>query len=305
MATGTAPQADRRANGDAVAVFERHRAELARARRLRMVLFWALFAVALAFAIDISRFFPERLAAGLPRIGSYIAETIPTLDPANLLGGVKTEGSLAYWYFNLGTYLSLLFQTINMAIFATLLGFIGGFVLCFPASRNLAPNRWVYLAARRLTEIQRAVPEIVYALILVWAFGIGPLAGIVAIAIHSTGALGKLFSEVNENASMRAVEGIRSTGGDWFQEIRYGLLPQVLPNFLSYTLWRLEINIRSSSIIGFVGGGGIGEELYLVIVRNYYGEVSAIVLLIVLTVMAVDLLSARLRHAAIGRERLA
>lgn len=289
---------------DAVTVVERHRGELARARRVRSLLLLAVFVVALALSINVSRFFPDRPAAGLPRIGEYLAETIPILKPAVLMADHETEGSLAYWYFNLRHYLLLLFQTINMAVFATLLGFVGGLVLSFPASRNLAPSRWIYMAARRLTEIQRAVPEIVYALLFVWAFGIGPLAGIVAIAIHSAGALGKLFAEVNENASMRPVEGVRSTGAGWFQEVRYGVLPQVLPNFLSYTLWRLEINIRSSSIIGFVGGGGIGEELYLVIVRNYYEEVSAIVLLIVATVTCVDLLSARLRHGAIGREML-
>jgi phosphonate transport system permease protein len=280
--------------------YEEHR----RRRRNQTLLFGAVLLAALAFSIDLARFFPDRLAEGLPKIGSYFYDTVPVLSPELLFADSKTEGSIAYWYFNLPKYLQLLFETINMAIFATLLGFVGGFILCFPGSRNLAPNGWTYWITRRLTEIQRSVPDIIYALLFVWAFGVGPLAGIVAIAIHSAGALGKLFSEINENISMRPVEGVRSTGGSWFQEIRFAVLPQVLPNFLSYTLWRLEINIRSSSIIGFVGGGGLGQELYYVISFNYYEEVSAILILIVLTVTCVDSLSERLRGTAIGREIL-
>jgi len=278
--------------------FRAHFAAHTAARRRRTALLTVLLLLALAFSVEVSGFYPGELADGLPRIGSYFHETLPHLEPARLLDGPKTEGSLAYWYFNLENYLVLLFETIHIALFATLLGFVGGFVLAFPAAHNLAPSRWAHVAARRLTEIQRSVPEIVYALIFVYAFGVGPLAGIAAIAIHSAGALGKLFSEVNENASQRPVEGVRAAGGNWFEEIRYGVLPQVLPNFLSYTLWRLEINIRASAIIGFVGGGGIGQELYYVISFNYYEEVSAMLILIVLTVTAVDLISERLRGRA-------
>lgn len=144
--------------------------------------------------------------------------------------------------------------------------------------------------------------HIIYALLFVWAFGIGPMAGVFAIAIHSAGALGKMFAEVNENVSDRPIEGVRAVGGNWFEEIRFGVVPQVWPNFLSYIWLRLEINIRSSSIIGFVGAGGIGQELYYVINFNHYEEVSAIVLLVILTVSVVDLISERLRHQAIGKE---
>lgn len=279
--------------------------DLRRQKRRNTLIFGAVFFVALALSVDLTGFLPERLAAGAPRIGSYLYDTLPTLRPDVMFADAKTEGSLAYWYFNLPKYLQLLFETINMALLGTLLGFTGGFLLCFPASSNVAPARWIYIAARRLTEIQRAVPEIVYALLFVWAFGIGPLAGITAIAIHTTGALGKLFSEVVENASLRPVEGVRAAGGSWFDEMRYGILPQVLPNFLSYALLRFEINIRSSAIIGFVGAGGIGQELYYVISFNFYEEVSAILLLIILTVTAVDHLSDRLRQSAIGKESLA
>ncbi len=301
MATSTPTAAIR---VDPVGAFEQHYGEMRTQRRRRSLVFWAVFLVLLALAVDISTFFPDRLAEGLPRIGSYIYDTLPMLRPDVLFADTQTEGSLAYWYFNLPKYASLLFTTINMALFSTLIGTVGALLLCFVASRNLMRNWWLYAAARRLLEFCRAVPEIVFALIFVYAFGIGPAAGVLAIAIHSAGALGKLFSEVNENANHGPIEGVRATGGNWFEEIRFGVVPQVWPNFLSYIWLRLEINIRASSIIGFVGGGGIGQELHYVISFNYYEEVSAIVLLIILTVTCVDLLSERLRHRAIGRENL-
>lgn len=289
---------------DPVDVFERHRAELERSRLGATVLYGGLFILALAAAVYISNFFPGRLAAGVPKIGDYIYDILPVLDPAVLFADTKTEGSLAYWYFNLPKYLQLLAETVNMALFATIFGAFGGFILCFPASRNLAPAGWIYFICRRYMEFCRGVPEVIFAIAFVWAFGIGPLAGIVAIAIHSAGALGKLYSEVNENIDTKPMEGIRASGGSWFDEIRYGVVPQVLPNFVSYTLLRFEINIRASSIIGFVGGGGIGQELYYVINFNFYEEVSALVLLIVATVTCVDLISERVRHRFIGRENL-
>lgn len=109
---------------------------------------------------------------------------------------------------------------------------------------------------------------------------------------------------MNENASLGPAEGVRATGGSWAQEMRFGVLPQVLPNYLSHALLRFGINVRSSAVIGFVGAGGIGQELYYVISFNFYEEVSAIALLIVLTVVAIDLLSARIRGAVIGGERM-
>ena len=288
----------------AVAAFERHYAEVTAQRRRRTLLFLAIFLVVLGVAVNVSDFFPERLAEGIPRIGGYIYDTLPMLQPQVLFADVETEGSFAYWYFNLPKYLGLLFTTINMALFSTLVGAIGALVLCFAASRNLAPNWWIFTICRRFLEFCRAVPEVVFALIFVYAFGIGPAAGVLAIAIHSAGALGKLFSEVNENVDHGAIDGVRAAGGNWFEEMRYGVLPQVWPNFLSYIWLRLEINIRASSIIGFVGGGGIGQELHYVISFNYYEEVSAIVILIVLTVTCTDLISERLRHRAIGKENL-
>jgi phosphonate transport system permease protein len=173
-------------------------------------------------------------------------------------------------------------------------------VLSFPAAANLAPRRWVYVLTRRFFELCRAVPDVVYALILVWTFGIGPLAGILAIAIHTTGALGKLFAEAAENADLRPLEALTSVGANWVQSMRLAILPQVMPNFLSYILLRFEINVRGATVIGFVGAGGIGQELYAVIRLNYYQEVSAIIALIILAVFAIDLTSEWLRQRAIG-----
>lgn len=289
---------------DPVALFERHRAEHLKSRRGQTVLAVVIFFAFLAFAINVSQFFPEKLAAGLPKIGDYFYDILPELDLDKLHLDHETKGSIAYWYFNLPKYLSLLFQTINMAIFATMIGAVLGFFLCFPASRNLVKNYWIYFAARRVMEIARGVPDVIYAILFVWAFGIGPMAGIFAIAIHSAGALGKMFAEVNENVSNKPIEGVRAVGGGWFEEMRFGVVPQVWPNFLSYIWLRLEINIRSSAVIGFVGGGGIGQELYYVINFNFYEEVSAIVFLVILTVTATDLISERLRHQAIGKEQL-
>jgi phosphonate transport system permease protein len=187
-----------------------------------------------------------------------------------------------------------------MAALATLAGAAVALLLAFPAARNIAPTRTINVLTRRGLEAARTVPEIVYALIFVWAFGVGPLAGILAIFIHTAGALGKLFSEVVENADLRAWEGLRAAGANWAQACRYAILPQVSPNLISYGLLRFEINVRGASVIGFVGAGGIGQELNLVIASNYYEEISAIVVLIILAVFAIDYFSEKLRHRVIG-----
>ncbi len=244
---------------------------------------------------------PGALAEGLPRAGDYFRKLVPDLRPAVLLADTKTEGSLAFWMYRLDSWLWLLFETSQIAALATLAGAALGFLLCFPAAINLAPNRAIYHGFRRLLELFRTVPDIVYALILVWTFGVGPLAGILAIGLHTVGALGKLFAEAVENAAMGPWQAIQATGANWAQCVRYAIVPQVLPNFLSYTLLRFEINVRGATVIGFVGAGGIGQELYQVISFNYHQEISAIVALIILSVSAIDLTSEFLRRRAMGR----
>jgi len=239
---------------------------------------------------------PEAVAAGLPRIGAFFAKLVPDLRWHALFGGTDTPGSVAYWMYRLDLWLWLLFQTSQMAALATAAGAGLGLLLSFPAAANLAPNRWVYQGVRRGLELCRIVPDLVYALILVWAFGIGPLAGILAIGLHTVGATGKLFAEAAENADMGPWEGLRAAGASWPQAVRYAILPQILPSVLSYTLLRFEINVRGATVIGFVGAGGIGQELYTVISFNYYQEIGAIVVLIIAAVSAIDLVSERLRR---------
>jgi phosphonate transport system permease protein len=292
-------------------LFAERYAEQRRARRSETLLGIAILGLLILISIVDTEFYPAGLIAGLPRIGEYFgklfsivpqrgAEPVPVLAFAHLFGGVKEPQSLAYWFYRLGTYAMLLWQTIQMAVIATVMGFTGAFVLSFPAARNLVRNAPVLWFTRRLLEVMRSIPQVVLAFILVWPFGIGPLAGILAIGIHSAGALGKLFSEVNENADMQGVEGMRAVGGNWIEAIRYGLVPQVLPGFLSYALLRFEINVRSSTIIGFVGAGGIGQEFKRVISFNIYEEVSAIAILILIIVMLLDLASERIRARFIG-----
>jgi phosphonate transport system permease protein len=256
---------------------------------------------ALLLAAWVSEAYPSSLINGAPRIGEYFWKLLPDLRASVLFAGTDAQGSLAFWMYRLDIWLWLLFETSQMAALATLSGAVMAALLCFPAAINLAPNRAVHFAFRRALELFRTVPDIVYALILVWTFGVGPLAGILAIALHTVGALGKLFAEVVENADMRPWEAVRASGGNWAHAVRFAILPQVLPNFLSYVLLRFEINVRGATVIGFVGAGGIGQELYSVISFNYYQEIGAIIVLIILTVSLIDLTSEKLRTLAIGR----
>jgi phosphonate transport system permease protein len=273
-----------------------------RQRRLATLGAVAVLALCVLLAARISEFYPATLAAGLPRVGEYFYKLLPSLRWDALLSGPGTEGSIAFWFYRIDDWAWLLLQTSQMAALATLAGAAVALVLAFPAARNIAPTRLLNVVTRRGLEAMRTVPEIVYALIFVWAFGIGPLAGILAIFLHTAGALGKLFSEVIENTELRAWEGLRASGANWAQACRYAILPQVAPNLISYALLRFEINVRGASVIGFVGAGGIGQELNLVIASNYYEEISAIIVLIILAVFLIDLVSERLRHRVIGAE---
>jgi phosphonate transport system permease protein len=234
---------------------------------------------------------PGTFAANIGNFTTYIAAILPPLTLANL------GPDLAAWYWNLPKWLGLLGETILIAYLGTLAGAMGAFCLGFCASANLVQSRSVRFLARRFLEFCRTVPEVVFALIFVIAFGLGPMVGVMALAIHTMGALGKLFSEIVENIDMKPVEGIKAAGASWPAIVRYAVVPQVLAGFASYTLLRFEVNVRSAGVMGFVGAGGIGME-FLVAIRNfYYSDVSAILLLIIVTVAIIDLLTERLRHA--------
>lgn len=271
--------------------------QAARRARRRATLFAAcVVAACLVLAAWVSEAHPSRLVQGVPRIAEYFAKILPDLRWAALFAGTDTEGSIAFWMYRLADWALLLAQTANMAAIATLLGAIMGVPMAFLAASNTAPSRLVFHASRRFLEALRTVPDIVYALIFVWAFGVGPLAGVLAIAIHSAGALGKQCAESIENIDNGPREGMVAAGASWVEGCRFGALPLGLNQILSYVLLRFEVNLRSASVIGFVGAGGIGEELYKVISFNYYEEISAIILLVILAVMTIDLLSERLRR---------
>jgi phosphonate transport system permease protein len=195
-------------------------------------------------------------------------------------------------------FLPALVETINIAAVSTLVGAASGLVFALMATRGLA--RWPRLTPlfRRMMDIMRAMPEIVIALVLIFVLGGGPVPAMIAIALHTTGALGKMFSEVAENADLKPVEGLESTGASWVQRMWLGVMPQVAPNFLSYALLRFEINIRASAILGFVGAGGIGYEL-----RNAmswgpgrFDEAAAIFVLLFGTIVCFDQISSRFRN---------
>lgn len=200
------------------------------------------------------------------------------------------------WYWGIKKWLRLLADTLLIAYVATLLGAVGGFLLAFLAAENLGVSPWLRFTVRRYLEFCRTVPDLVFALIFVLAFGLGPMAGMLAIAVHTVGALGKLFYEVLENIDQKPVEGLIASGGSWTKTMRFAVLPQVMANFLSYALLRFEINVRGASVMGFVGAGGIGQDLIEAIRKFYYPDVSAILVMIILTVTIIDLLTERARH---------
>lgn len=227
---------------------------------------------------------------GLPRFASYFYDILPKLRLETL------SADLEEWFWNLDGWLTLLWDTLLIAYIGTLSGVIAGFFLCFLASSNLTRSPSLRFMARRTLEFCRTVPEIVFALMFVYAFGFGPMPGVIAIAIHTAGALGKQFSEVVENVNMQPVEGLTAAGGTYVETIRFGVVPQVLSNFVSYSLLRFEINVRGATVLGFVGAGGIGKELISSIRQFYYADVSAILVIIIGTVFLIDWLTEILRH---------
>lgn len=238
------------------------------------------------------------IPAGLPRLGEYVSKTMPVLRWDSL------GADVGQWFWRVDVWLWLLLETLLIAFMATSMGVLGGLVLSFTAARNLAPHpalRWI---TRRVLEVARTVPELVFALIFVFCFGVGPLAGVLAIGLHTAGALGKLYSEANENIDMRPLDGIKAAGGSWFDGIRFGAIPQVLPNVISYTLLRFELNVRSSSIIGYVGAGGLGQEFRVAMSLQEYTDLSALFVIIVITVAIIDFASEKLRHRIIGTDQL-
>jgi len=236
----------------------------------------------------------------LAKIGGFTSyfDRMATLD-----SGARVWTDPAAWFWSFKRSARLIGETILMAYVGTLTGAVAAFALNFVASPNLTGRGWLVFAARRLLEFCRTVPDIVFALIFVVAFGLGPLPGVLALALHTAGALGKQFFETTENIDMKPVEGLRSVGATYVQVIRYAALPQVLASFASFALLRFEINVRGATVLGFVGAGGIGQDLMEAIRKFYYSDVSAILVLIIAVVMTIDIATQYLRRALLSEGR--
>lgn len=297
---------------------ERHWRELAGRRRLYTI----GGIVFMVLAMSGSLWFANESNAGkffdrLPYLFDFVGQMLPR-DGWEIwralfdLPSPYDDGSLKYNYpdgriyltktFYLPEYFYKMLETINIALVSTLIGFGFGFVLCFLAASNLTTRRWLRFFVRRFMELLRAFPEIVIAGFFLAVLTIGAVPAIIAVSIHTVGALGKMFFEVVENADMKAEEGLRAAGANWTERVWFAIVPQVMPNFLSYALLRFEINVRASTIIGAVGGGGIGEALRLSISRTHEAKTLAIILLLFCTIVAVDQLSAWLRGRIVGRQ---
>ena len=262
--------------------------DMTRRKRMYGGILLVLFVAMMAAGFQVSE---ERNAgdflSGLKNVGDF---------PYEVLSEAWTNRANLPGYFV--EFLPSLLETINIAAASTLFAVILAALLAVLSTRGLA--RWPRLIPlfRRLMDMMRAIPEIVIALVLIYIMGNGPVPAMIAIAVHTAGALGKLFSEVAENADLKPVEGLTSVGATWAQKMWLGVLPQVAPNWLSYALLRFEINVRASAILGFVGSGGIGYDLKIAMQwgQGKYDQVIAIFLLLFITIVIIDQISSSYRN---------
>jgi phosphonate transport system permease protein len=201
-------------------------------------------------------------------------------------------------FSNWRIYLAEMIVTLQIAVWGTALAVVCSIPLGLLASGNLTPW-WIHQPVRRVLDSFRAINEVVFAMLFVVAVGLGPFAGVLALWVHTTGTLAKLFSEAVEAIDPQPVEGIRATGANKLEEIAFGVIPQVMPLWVSYTLYRFEANVRSASVVGMVGAGGIGVVLWEIIRGFYYAETCALLIIIIVTVTMIDFMSARLRKTFI------
>ncbi len=196
------------------------------------------------------------------------------------------------------TYLQEMLVTVQIALWGTALAVLTAIPFGVASAANVAPA-WLHQPVRRLMDACRAINEVVFAMLFVVAVGLGPFAGVLALWVHTTGILAKLFSEAVEAIDPQPVEGIRATGAHVIEEIAYGVLPQVLPLWISYSLYRFESNVRSASVVGMVGAGGIGVILWEIIRGFYYAQTCAVMIIVVVTVSAIDLVSSHIRKSIV------
>jgi len=233
-----------------------------------------------------------------------VAARIIEMRPLELLRdfgniGVFLRGYLRPSFTHLPEYAWQCVVTVCIALWGTVLAVVIAVPLGILGARNTAPGVLVYALARRVMDLLRAVNEFVFALMFVTAVGLGPFAGMLALGLHTGGVLGKLLSETVESIDPGQVEGVAATGAGPLHVITFGVVPQVLPNFISYVLLRFESDIRSASVIGMIGGGGIGFYLWDTIRSFKDGEAATVILLIVAMVMGIDVVSSRIRRAVI------
>lgn len=232
-----------------------------------MLLFWSARYLGLSFT---------ELINGLPWIGDLVSRMFPP-----------------HWAF-LKPLTKPVLETIQIAVWGTLLAAVLALPLCFAGARNLVPG-WLFHTTRQLFNGARGINEIIFALIFVAAVGLGPFAGVLALTVHGAGMLGKFFAEAVEEADRGPIEALRATGASATQVIVFGVLPQVLPSWIAATLYRLEVNLRAATVLGMVGAGGIGFELYSSLKLFQYQDTATCVLVILAMVMSADYLSSRLR----------
>lgn len=247
----------------------------------RNILGTLVMAVALGWAAQVIELRPLELLRDLGNIGVFL------------------KGYLNPSFAHVGLYTWQCVITICIALWGTVMATVIAVPLGLLGARNLAPHPVLYHAARRILDLFRAVNEFVFALMFVTTGGLGPFAGMLALGIHTGGVLGKLLSETIEAIDAGQVEGVAAVGAPRLHVIGFGVVPQILPNFLSYILLRFESDIRSASVIGMVGGGGIGFYLWDTIRAFNDREAVTVILLIVVMVVCVDIISARIRRAVI------
>ncbi|GJH06838.1 MULTISPECIES: phosphonate ABC transporter, permease protein PhnE [Paraburkholderia] len=225
------------------------------------------------------------------------------MRPLDLLTDSGNMGQFAKDFFppdfsEWRTYLHEMGVTLAVAVWGTALSIVCAIPFGLMSAHNMAPA-WVVQPVRRLMDACRAINEMVFAMLFIVAVGLGPFAGVLALWVHTTGVLAKLFAEAVEAIDPRPAEGVRATGATSLDEIIYGVLPQVLPLWISYALYRFESNVRSAMVVGMVGAGGIGVVLYESIRSFNYSQTAAVMLMVIVVVTVIDLLSARLRERVI------
>jgi len=286
---------------NAVTSFEDQRLLRRRQGRLGLIVAFSILTALFFWSFHVSQVFGSNVGVDpLARIGQFLRQMNPNLRADSLFADSRTPGSFASWYYAMPLWGPALWQTLAMAIFSSVVGSFLAVPIGLLASRNLFPFPWVCQLVRRILEAIRTLPDIIVALILVAAFGIGPLAGVITLSLSTIGRLGKLYSEINENADMKVLESIRACGGTWWQQIRYGLLPQTAPAYASYGLFKFEGNIGAAAALGIVGAGGIGIELARAITYIQFADYLAIFLMITMLIFVIDMMSEAIRHRLIG-----